>query len=65
MPKKKSANYFKFAKEMRRICGPCNGPGMGIAEVTRRQFGLFVQGIRDHRVSDAAVYAWNLSGGEW
>lgn len=59
---KKKANFIKFWACFRRICGDSNKPTL---EYCRRQYRLLCDGIRDVRISDTGIYAWDAGNGEW
>ncbi len=62
---KKKANFIKFFSTFRRIYGPDWHGNYPILLTTRFQYQLLCEGIRDVRISDTAILAWNNGGGEW
>lgn len=59
---KKKANFIKFWANFRRICGNGNKRTL---EYCHRQYKLLTEGVRDVRISDTGIYAWNEADGEW
>lgn len=68
--KKKQASFVKFMTNY--LQNATDGPrepdertSSLIMNAAHRQYWLLCEGIRDVRIGDTAIYAWDAGGGEW
>jgi hypothetical protein len=67
---KKKANYVKFLAKFRKnsnydFSQPDKRTRSLILNAALRQYRLLCEGIRDVRIGDISIYAWDAGGGEW